>query len=223
MSSKDWWRTLKSDISPNSKQSLPSLEHNGISITEDTDKANVLNYFFRDQTLINDNGIELPEMTPYNVQYQLSALVITPDEVESVLKSLPVGKAAGQDGISNRVRRELSVELSFPFCRLFSHSLQSGVFPDNWKVSHVTPIHKGGDRSSPSNYRPVSLLCNTEKSFGRVVFKHLYNHLNDNQILTHLQSGFIPGDSTVNQLTYLYNFFSQALDSGKKCASSFVI
>ena len=73
-------------------------------------------------------------MTPYNVQYQLSALVITPDEVESVLKCLPVGKAAGPDGISNRVLRELSVELSFPFCRLFSHSLQSGVFPDNWKI-----------------------------------------------------------------------------------------
>ena len=30
-----------------------------------------------------------------------------------------------------------------------------------------------------------------------------------------LQFGFIPGDSTVNQLTYLYNAFSQALDFGK--------
>ena len=31
-----------------------------------------------------------------------------------------------------------------------------------------------------------------------------------------MQSGFIPGDSTVNQLTYLYNTFCQALDSGKE-------
>ena len=52
--------------------------------------------------------------------------------------------------------------------------------------------------------------------FERVVFKHLYNHLNENQILTPLQSGFIPGDSTINQLTYLYNFFAQALDYGKE-------
>ena len=35
-------------------------------------------------------------MIPYNVQYQFSALVITPDEVESVLKCLPVGLAAGR-------------------------------------------------------------------------------------------------------------------------------
>ena len=31
-----------------------------------------------------------------------------------------------------------------------------------------------------------------------------------------MQSGFIPGDSTVNQLTFLYNTFSQALDFGKE-------
>ena len=48
------------------------------------------------------------------------------------------------------------------------------------------------------------------------MFKHLYNHLQENQILSSLQSGFIPGDSTVNQLTFLYNTFSQSLDSGKE-------
>ena len=37
-------------------------------------------------------------------------------------------------------------------------------------------------------------------------------------LLISLQSGFIPGDSTVNQLTYLYDSctFCQALDSGKE-------
>ena len=49
-----------------------------------------------------------------------------------------------------------------------------------------------------------------------MVFKHLYNHLNENNILSPLQSGFIPGDSTTNQLTYLYNFLTQALDSEKE-------
>ena len=55
----------------------------------------------------------------------------------------------------------------------------------------------------------MSLLCTSEKVFERATFR-------DNSILTSLQSGFIPGDSTVNQLTYLYNAFSQALDIGKE-------
>ena len=39
--------------------------------------------------------------------------------------------------------------------------------------------------------------------------------MHDNNILTPYQSCFTPGDSTTNQLTYLYNTFSEALDSGK--------
>ena len=35
-------------------------------------------------------------------------------------------------------------------------------------------------------------------------------------MLSSFQSGFIPGDSTINQLTYLYHTFCEALDSGKE-------
>ena len=185
-------------------------------IVDDADKAKFLNDFFRDQTKINDNGVELPQFDNYNVLSELSSLHLTPVEIETVFKSLPVGKAAGPDSINNRVLRKLASELSVPFCCLFNRSLQIGEFPDYWKRVHVSPIAKSGNRASPSKYCPISLLCNPEKCFERVVFKHLYNHFHDNQILTLLQSGFIPGDSTVSQLTFLYNTFSQALDSGKE-------
>ena len=90
-------------------------------------------------------------------------------------------------------------------------------------MAHVCPIHKSGERSKPSNHRPVTLVCNPEIYFERVVFIHFLNHLNTNKILTSLQSGFIPGDSTVNQLIYLYNMFCQALDSGKEIRGFFVM
>ena len=82
--------------------------------------------------------------------------------------------------------------------------------------THVCPIFKGGDSASVSNYRPIPLLSCLDKVSERAVFKHLYNHFHDNNILTPLQSGFIPGDSTTNQLTFLCNTFCQALDSGKE-------
>ena len=72
------------------------------------------------------------------------------------------------------------------------------------------------DKSLVSNHRPISLLSNVDKVFERVIFKHLYNHLLDNSILTAFQSGFIPGDSTINQLTFLYDAFCRALDEGKE-------
>jgi hypothetical protein len=50
----------------------------------------------------------------------------------------------------------------------------------------------------------------------RILFKHIYNFLRDTDFLSNYQSGFIPGDSTVNQLTFLYNTFCKALDDGKE-------
>ena len=45
--------------------------------------------------------------------------------------------------------------------------------------------------------------------------------MRDNNLLSSLQSGFIPGDSSVNQLTFLYNTFCKAIDSGKEVRAVF--
>ena len=98
----------------------------------------------------------------------------------------------------------------------FNHSFSSGEVPDAFKESHVCHVPKGENPASSVNYRPISLLSNLDKTLERLVFKNLYNHFRDNNKITSFQSGFIPGDSTVNQLTYLINTFCQALDSGKE-------
>ena len=198
-----------------SKTSVPTLEKDGHVYSDDTDKANLLNNFFRDQTLLDDSNAQVPNID-CNVNTLLSDLVIRPTEVESVLKTLPLGKAVGSDEINNRTLRELALALAYPICSLLNQSLRLGIFPDIWKDALVCPIPKGGNSASVSNYRPVSLLSCLEKVPERVVFKHLFNHFRDNGILSPLQSGFIPGDSTTNQLTFLYNSFCQALDSGKE-------
>ena len=86
-------------------------------------------------------------------------------------------------------------------------SLALGEAPESWKRSHVFPVPKSGDLSLISNYRPIALHSNIDKAFERIVFKHFYNHLHENSILTSYQSGFTPGDSTTNQLTILYDTF----------------
>ena len=50
---------------------------------------------------------------------------------------------------------------------------------------------------------------------------NLFNFICDHEILTTLQSGFILGDSTVNQLVDIYNSFCKALDEGKEVQAIF--
>ena len=56
LSSKNLWSILKTCISPSSKSSVPPLDHNGIVYTEEEEKVNILNNFFRDQMILPDNN-----------------------------------------------------------------------------------------------------------------------------------------------------------------------
>ena len=221
LSSKDWWSTLKTVIAPNSKSIIPPLTYNDHIYSDESDKADILNDFFQSQTLLDDQNAVLPDLPPSVTYTQLSHIILTPLEVESVLKTLTIGKASGPNELSNRILRELSCELSSPFCSFFNHSLRMGIVPSTYKEANVSPVPKKGDLSLVNNYRPISLLNSEAKVFERLIFKHLYNHIRDNNLLTSLQSGFIPGDSTINQLTFLYNTFCQALDSGKEVRAVF--
>lgn len=92
---------MKSFISPKSNSTIPPLEKDGTVYVSDTEKANILNDFFKDQTLLNEDNAELPDIIPYPVQENLSAINLSPDEVETTLKALPIGKATDPDEISN--------------------------------------------------------------------------------------------------------------------------
>ena len=117
--------------------------------------------------MLNDENVSLPELPLFD-GVGLSNIVVTCDEVESVLKALPIGKATGPDGINNCILRELAHELSPPLCSLFNQSLILGIVPDIWKEAHVCPIPKGGDRTAVSNYRPISLLITQIKSLNEL-------------------------------------------------------
>ena len=50
----------------------------------------------------------------------------------------------------------------------------------------------------------------------KAIFKHVFNFFRDNLLLSANQSGFIPGDSTVNPLLSLYHELCLAIDLQKE-------
>lgn len=51
-----------------------------------------------------------------------------------------------------------SKTLSKPFAFTFNKSISTGIVPDVFKVSKVTPVFKSGALSDPGNYRPKATL-----------------------------------------------------------------
>ncbi|KAH3882966.1 hypothetical protein DPMN_006913 [Dreissena polymorpha] len=68
----------------------------------------------------------------------------------------------------------------------------------------------------------VSILKEKGKLMERCVNKQVYNYLITNNILTHFQSGFVKGEFTIDQLTYLYNDISKAIDNAVEVSLTFL-
>ena len=109
-----------------------------------------------------------------------------------------------------------------PLNIIFSNILRSGLYPEPWKLANVTPIHKKLDKQDIKNCRPISLLPICAKIFERILFNSIYNYLISNNLISSNQSGFRPGDSTVNQLLYLVHQIHLAFDNKNEVRSIFL-
>ena len=125
-------------------------------------------------------------------------------------------KAPGPDLKSPRLYKEGADQLVPQLSKLFNLSLAVGKFAAAWKRSNLTAIHKKDDLANPSNYRPISLLNYDCKLMERCEHKHASNYLIEHSVITPNRSGFQAGDSTVNQLLYICNEISNALDNNKE-------
>ena len=76
--------------------------------------------------------------------------------------------------------------------------LAQGIYPERMKFSLIKPIYESGDKSSPSNYRPIYLLRAFSKIFENVIYKRLFDNFNNNAILNEHQYGFQSEVSTEN-------------------------
>ena len=83
-------------------------------------------------------------------------------------------------------------------------------------MANVAAIFKGkGKDNDPTNYRPISVTSCLRKIMEKIIFKYLYNYLQEHEILIKYKSGFRPNDSITNQLLEIYHIILENLDNGK--------
>lgn len=117
---------------------------------------------------------------------------ITPSEILTCMKKLKKGKAPGPDGILNEMLKVgMGTPLLLPMLvRTFNYILTSGTFPVMWRCSYLTPVHKKGDFSTPSNYRGIAVGSNLCKLFCSILNNRLSNFCTENKIIPDCQIGF---------------------------------
>jgi hypothetical protein len=194
--------------------SVPDLDvRKGVKTKGEEQKANLLNDFF--SSVFTREDIEnIPDFDKRELIEEMRVLDITEEMVLKKLKKLKPNKSAGLDRISPRVLIEAADAIVTPVTIIIQKSLSEGALPQRWKDAAVTPIYKKGKKSTPGNYRPVSLTSVLCKLTEGVIRDHIMNHLYENSLLNPCQHGFVRGRSCITQLLECLDDWTEMLDSG---------
>ena len=148
-------------------------------------------------------------------------LLCSEDEIFHLISSLDPSKSTGPDGISARMLKATAVSVIPSITKLFNLSLASGTSPDSWKLARIVPIPKASDPSSPTNYRPVSILSIVSKLLERHIHQLIFQYLCVNYPISERQWGFLPGRSASSALLSVTHDWFNHLEKGNEVCSVF--
>lgn len=195
-----------------------SVKHvyaNDSEVTDPERIANIFNNYFA--------SIFASPLTPTNCSPQptprsesrptLQSIVITFKDVYDTLKAIPAKTSTDPDNLSYKILKEGGAPLIAYLVELFSLSLDSGLLPSAWKIASVTPIFKGGSKTSISNYRPISVTSCCSRVLERIVRNKLTDFISTYNKISDTQHGFQSGKSTDTILLKFYDYITAELDS----------
>ena len=202
----------------------PLLATNGDLVTDDPDKATLLNKHFTEQSTLHIPDTQTPPPTT-NTSHIPKIEQITTSELEvlRILNSLDANKSTGPDGLPTKFLKLTALLIAKPLSQLFNKSLSLGIYPKDFKKANVKPIFKNkGSPSDPMCYRPISLLSAISKVFEKIVYRNIYEHITKHSLLSEKQSGYRRNHSTELQLHYLTHNLYKSLDSGHDFTAVFL-
>ena len=222
------WRIINELTSRKSKGTFVNevILNNGNSIHDPLELSEAFNDYFSNIGPRLANEIHVNDSCPSYVDYlsgtcdsRFELKTTTVSAVFSLLSKLSKSKATGLDKIPARLLRDCADLITSPLCTIFN---QSGVFPDEWKLSKVIPLFKQGERSDLNNYRPISIVPVLAKVFERIIYDQLYNFLTDNNLISSCQSGFRSLHSTATALLEATDNWAYNIDQGNVNAVVFL-
>lgn len=205
------------------------LAHEGTQIRGTKEITNCLNTHFNSIGKRMAEKIRNPSTTNFenlsHIPEQINSLFLRPTTVEELIKlirALELHKAPGPDGINSYIIKKSEAVIAPALMKLFNKCLDKGIFPDSLKTASIVPLHKGGAREEPTNYRPISLLPQFSKLLEKTIKNRMISFLDNNKIITNDQFGFRKSHSTELAIISIQNTLLQNLEKGKITCTIFL-
>ena len=137
------------------------------------------------------------------------------EDIRLILKDFSQFKSSGlQDLNAAFIMTSISILIT-KFVYLFNKIIETGVYPDKWKIAVVTPIPKIAVPKTCNELRPISILPLP----GRIIEKYINNNiqtfLENTKYLHRHQYGFRKNKSTTQAVAALLDKILEGIDKGE--------
>ena len=197
------------------KDDINSIQTADGTITADREKiCSSLNDYFQSVFVIEPEGY-MPAFTDRTESIcDVNESCFSAAILQKRLYSLDKTKSMGLDGLHPRVLSNCAAAFATPLALIYKRSFMSGVIPDTWRKSNVSPIFKKGSKLKYSNYRPVSLTPVPCKVMEGILHEHIMQHCVVNGLISKHQHGFLKKKSCLTNLLETRDILTEAVHCG---------
>ena len=184
--------------------SIPPILDGDKVVTDAQEKCKIFNDFFASKATVPGDDEEVPYLAPKDeILEGLNHINTSYIEVAKLCRDIKKSNASNC-GLPGKFISMVATPISFPLTKIFNNMFSEGIFPEIFKIAHVTPIFKrSGLKSDKSNWRPISLLPTLSKIAESVMHARLLRHFTENDVISKRQAAYLKGDSTIQQLIYI--------------------
>ena len=208
------------------RSQIPALKLGDNFLYTEKDKAETLAIKFEEihkQNLNMGNRCHVKRVNTlvsefFSLQYDRfrDAELTTPREIKQILKELKPNKSPGNDGINNRLLKNISLKAVIHLTKLINYMFMFGYFPKTWKQANVIAVHKPGKNPHEvTSYRPIGLLSHLSKVAERVLVRRIRKFCRTQKIIPDQQFGFRHKHSTTHQLARLVDKVTDGFNKNK--------
>jgi hypothetical protein len=131
---------------------------------------------------------------------------ITEEEVRQAMQSLGDRKATGVDNVPAELLKRGGEAVVVTLTLVFNLLLHHEYTPRQWNRGEIVPLLKSPqlDSTSPSSYRPITLLTHVSKVFTSILNSRLTDWCERHGVLHESQGGFRATRSTTDQIFTLH-------------------
>jgi hypothetical protein len=145
---------------------------------------------------------------------------VTTEGVETAVKKLRIGKAAGLGNIPAEFLKTTPQKLYEMIAQLFTICINEHTIPKKWNITHITPIYKHGDRKKCDNYRAISITSTFSRLFERIIRDLIETKYKDKEAKE--QAGFRAGRTCNDNAFVLKQLIEKQLSIGKEVHLLFI-